>query len=222
MSEIDPVSIANSLLSLINTARTNPSQLKPYLNERIESFEGQVYTTGNVKYQSFEGKPAVEELLSHINVGELKNSHHLERNSYLDKAASMLGEHLSETGEISHSGKNSNTLEDRLSSLGLWKGNIAELISFQYLSASDFLLHWLINDGVESRGDRKHLLSPLYKKIGIHVGKNKDHGTQAVVVLAREFFERLEDGTFRDGVTEEPLFDESLGETIPEEIKELY
>lgn len=46
----------------------------------------------------------------------------LSRNTFLDKAAEQLAEHLGQNGIVSHIGKNGINLNERISKLGLWKG----------------------------------------------------------------------------------------------------
>ena len=207
------------IIKKINDIRTNSIDAKELLNKRLDNFDGTVYLAGNAKFQSLEGVEAVEDALEYFE--ELQPVKPLEVCPGLTKAAQEHALYLAETGECSHTGKDKSTLEDRLSVEGIWRGHISELLAFQYQEADDYVLHWIVNDGVESRGDRKQLVSSNFGKIGVALANHSTQGLIAVVVLAKDFVLRGKDGKLPEGIDNAPIYNDKMMDDIPEDIKEL-
>lgn len=94
----------------------------------------------------------------------------------------------------------------------------------QATNGLDFVLNWLIDDGVESRGDMKALLSSGFCHLGVATAYHKIHGLIAVVVLSKLFYERSkESGLYIEGDEAENATNISndLISRMPEEIREI-
>lgn len=76
---------------------------------------------------------------------------------------------------------------DRITSQGKWTGKIGEIIGVQPETGLNFVLQWMIDDGVKTRGDRKSILSPDFTRVGIAACPHKTYKTVAVVVFAESF-----------------------------------
>ena len=77
----------------------------------------------------------------------------LKRTEGLNRAAKILAESNGVSGKLSHVGPEDKTLQERLSDQGKWIGKIGECIGAQSTTGLDFVLNWLISDGIPSRAD---------------------------------------------------------------------
>jgi len=176
----------NDIATYVNQARSEPQVLIEEIKARLAAYEGKNFKTKDgVLYQSFEGKDAPEECVACLENAKSKPS--LQRIAALDLAAKDLCDHLGESGDVSHEGKDGSKMGDRISKHGKWTGKIGEVIGVQPTTGLDFVLQWMIDDGVKSRGDRKSILSQEFTKFGVAVGTHKTYKTVAVVVFAEKF-----------------------------------
>lgn len=208
--------LAKSIIESINKARTSPSQVRDLLNERLTCFEDKIVQVGNQKFQTQEGSTAVDDCKSYFEGTEAVST--LESCSNLTKIAEDHADYLSKSGETGHSNNNGENFLERLKAVGKWKGQVGELLAFQYQTANEFLLHWLINDGLKNRGDRLQILNSEYRKVGVAVSNHKDFGLVAVVVFVREF---TLIGEVVEGYEDGPMNNEKLEEELPEDLKKM-
>lgn len=221
-SGIDYTKISEDIFKLINSARTDPEKFISKVDARYESYDSQnCYMSHGIKYQTEEGKTAVEDLLSFLTTLGNSPLKPLERSSGLDKAAEELATHNGTTGEISHQGKEGSTMESRVSQYGKWVGKLGECIGVQAIDGNDFVLNWLIDDGIEGRGDMKSILNGGFTKIGISTTKHKIHGIISVVVLAKNFWEFDADGKLSEEGEKANNTNPELLDIVPPEIKQL-
>lgn len=220
--QIDYAQIGEDIVGLINSARTDPQRFISKIDERYESYDADnCYLSHGIKYQTEEGKTAVEDLLSFLTTLASSPLKSLERAAGLDKAAQSLADYNGEQGEISHQGQNGSTMENRVSEYGKWVGKLGECIGVQAIDGNDFVLNWLIDDGIEGRGDMKAILNGSFGKIGVGVAKHKVHGIIAVIVLAKNFWEFGEDGKLSEEAQQADNTNPDLLNIVPEEIKNL-
>ena len=185
MEGFDSNKIAQDIFEYINMARSSPEDFTAKVQMRLNNYEGKNFKVDDQLYQSFEGKDAPEEAIAALQVTKPKPV--LERAPGLDLAAKELADFLGESGEVSHKGKGDTRMGDRISKQGQWTGKIGEIIGVQPENGLNFVLQWIIDDGVKTRGDRKSILSPDFSKIGVAVGPHKTYKTVAVVVFAEAF-----------------------------------
>ena len=185
MEGFDSKKIAQDIFEFINMARSSPEDFTAKVQMRLNNYEGKNFKVDDQLYQSFEGKDAPEEAIAALQVTKPKPI--LERAAGLDLAAKELADFLGESGEVSHKGKGDTRMGDRISKHGQWTGKIGEIIGVQPENGLNFVLQWIIDDGVKTRGDRKSILSPDFTKIGVAVGPHKTYKTVAVVVFAEAF-----------------------------------
>lgn len=98
---------------------------------------------------------------------------------------------------------------------------IRECIGVQAIDGNDFVLNWLIDDGIEGRGDMKTILNGGFTKIGVGSAKHKVHGIISVIVLAKNFWEFDEEGKLSDEAEKAGNTNPDLLNTVPDEIKNL-
>ena len=220
MEGYDPTVTADDIVKYINMARANPSEWIEVLKERHASFEGKVFKTSDgTKYQSAEGPEAVDEALACFENAKAKSE--LERVPGLDKAAQELCEFNGETGGTSHIGKDDSRMGERIDRYGKWIDKIGECVAVQPTCGKDFVLQWVIDDGVKSRGDRKTVLNAEFTKIGVFSCKHKIYGTTAVCVFAKDFIPKDAEGNIPEHEEAAPKQNDQLLETMPEELKGL-
>jgi len=212
MADLDYPAIEAEVFRLINECRSNPSGMLQDIQNRLSSFEGNLFSAGGMKFESVEGEKAVEECLEYMIA--FSSVDELIRIPALDSAAKSLGTFLFEHGGLDHIGKDGENLIQRVEKLGQWRGELGEILASQYYNASDFMLHWLVCDGIDKRSDRLHILKKDYTSAGVFVGKHKEYGTCAVVIFSSKF---IPNGEEEDLST---IADSDLGE-IPDEIKYL-
>ena len=82
-------------------------------------------------------------------------------------------------------GSNYNT---RIEKYCKWGGSIYESIDYGHEARSplDVVLALLVDDGLQSRGNRKNLLGDSYKHIGIAAGPHKEYGRVVVITYAAQ------------------------------------
>jgi len=176
--------ISTELFHLINEVRTNPSGILHLLQERLTSFQGdgKCFISAGRKYRTVEGARAVEECFQFLT--QFECSRELVRDETLDQIAREQGEFLAEMGVFAHNGVNGSTLMERVEQKQEWEGTLGEIITGNYYTANDFLLHWLISDGSEIRGDRLQLLNNSYCKIGIHTCAHSSNGSISLLLFS--------------------------------------
>jgi hypothetical protein len=207
--------IAQELVNLINELRRSPKGFANNLQTRLNNYEGNNYTDLNgTKFRSVEGVKACKEALEFLQncpaVPELVSQPDIQR------CAQDHCDDLCKTGETSHSSSDGTSMGKRMDKYGVWSGKLGECIAVQSNNAMDFLLQWLIDDGVSTRGDRKTILSKEFSKVGVGVNlSHKTYKTCAVVVFAGVFG--------KDGSSEAPVpvQNDKLIEEMPEDLKKM-
>ncbi len=207
--------IAQEIAVLINQLRTDPKGFAQHLKKRLDSYEALNFTDcAGTKYKSVEGKEACQEAL--VSVESIQPLPALIVADGLNKCAQAHCDDLAATGETNHTGSDGSNMGKRIDRYGSWSGKVGECIAVLSTTAMDFVLQWLIDDGVKSRGDRKTILSKDFTKFGVGFnGAHKTYKTCSVVVFAGVFGE--------EGETDAPVpaQNEKLMEEMPEELKKM-
>lgn len=218
-NEFDPVTCADQIAKYINMVRTDPQGFMKYVQERLDSYEGKNFKQSGVLYQSQEGKDAPEECLASLENMTAKCE--MTRMPGLDKAATDLANFNGETGKTGHSGKDDSRMGERMDVYGKWIGKCGEVVGVIPSNGLDYVLQWMIDDGVKTRGDRKTIMNKEFTKFGVACAKHKVYGTTAVVTFAQDYVEKDSDGKLPEGALPEPTTNEELKNTMPEELKKL-
>jgi len=207
----DNMTTAEELLGAINKLRRSPLDFIEYLEKRLDSFVGDVFTDQNGgRYQSYEGASAVTQCIRKLRstspIQELKML------NQLNSVAGELSKYLCESGDVSHSGKNFSQLPDRLNKYGVASGEVGEIIAVQEQTAIDYILYWIIGDGDPDREDFSLLLNRRLKNAGISISPHPAQKYCVVVVLAQEFSATK---------SEILITQNSIKETLPDELEQL-
>jgi uncharacterized protein YkwD len=151
----------------------------------------------------------------------MKPKPELTRMPGLDKAALDLANHNGETGQTGHNGKNESRMGERMDQYGKWIGKVGEIIGVIPTNGLDFVLQWMIDDGVKTRGDRKTILNPEFGKFGVACAKHKIYKTIAVITFALDYVDKDENGNLPADFTPEVTTNDELKNTMPDELKTL-
>ena len=151
----------------------------------------------------------------------MKPKPELTRMSGLDKAAQELADFNGETGNTGHAGKAESKMGERMDAHGKWIGKVGEIIGVIPTNGLDFVLQWMIDDGVKTRGDRKTILNAEFGKFGVACAKHKIYKTIAIVTFALDYVDKDENGKLPENFGPEPTTNDELKNTMPEELKAL-
>lgn len=187
MEQLNPTAIETELFELINKARTEPKTFAPALRERYQTFKDKMWKKGDKWFNSREGDVAVREAFEFLE--EQKPLQPLKLSEPLRRAAKQHQEDLTKSGKNGHTGSDGSTLATRIEQQGRWKGGVSENLAYQQFTALDFLLYWIVNDGVTNRADRKNLFNQNFGICGLAVGSHPTLKSVVVLVIAGEITE---------------------------------
>jgi len=187
MEGLNPIAVESEIAEWLNKARRNPQVLVPHLEERLSTFKDKAWKKGDKWYNSREGNVPVQEAINYLKglkpVGELKCS------EGMTQAAKEHCHDMSSTGITGHSGTNGSTMAKRVEKYGKWKGGLSENLAYQQNTGLDFILYWVIDDGVTSRADRNNIFKPEFGVFGVAVGTHPKQKSCAVLVLGGQMAE---------------------------------
>ena len=194
---VSTTAVEINILDEINEARTNPTKYIAYLQEYKHLFRGNtVYFPNGSRMTTFEGIKAVDEAINFLKA--LPKTAPLKFSNGLSKPASLQITDLIEDSSLGHTGKDGSDLEKRLAKFG-FVGNIYAEILIQYVqNPREMVLTMLIDDGLKSRGNRKNILSPKFKQIGLAFGKDRKGDSLCIAIFTDSFQEKNSNvGSFR-------------------------
>lgn len=105
------------------------------------------------------------------------------------KAAREHAADMAATGITGHTGSNGSTMAKRVEQFGKWRGGLSENLAYQQTSGLDFVLYWVVDDGMASRANRGNIFKPDFGACGVAVGGHPKQKTCAVLVLGGEIAE---------------------------------
>lgn len=187
MDGINIADIEASIVEWIGKVRANPNAIIPHLEERLKSFNGKAYKKGDKWFNSREGDVAVKEALEYLKT--LSPLSPLRTSESLAQAAKEHSEDMSKSGITGHAGSNGSTMAKRVEQYGKWKGGLSENLAYQQTTGLDFVLYWIIDDGVSSRADRNNIFKPEFGTFGVAVASHPKQKTCAVLLLSGDVAE---------------------------------
>lgn len=188
-------SLESEILKELNTLRANPQSYIQYLEEMKKSFTGKFFKNSDgASVATVEGIAAVDEtidfLKKHASVSAFVFS------KGLTKAANQHLQDMVKNGFFSHRGTDQSMPLDRVGRYGTTV-SVSENMTEGSKSAREIILQMLISDGLVNRNQRKNLLDPQLKLIGISTGEGKK-GFLCVLVMTNSFEEAKNTGTTRN------------------------
>eukprot|EP00595_Chromulina_sp_UTEXLB2642_P003498 CAMPEP_0196764352 /NCGR_PEP_ID=MMETSP1095-20130614/5911_1 /TAXON_ID=96789 ORGANISM="Chromulina nebulosa, Strain UTEXLB2642" /NCGR_SAMPLE_ID=MMETSP1095 /ASSEMBLY_ACC=CAM_ASM_000446 /LENGTH=321 /DNA_ID=CAMNT_0042119651 /DNA_START=254 /DNA_END=1222 /DNA_ORIENTATION=- len=179
INDIKPFS--TDLVEEINKARLNPLAYAGVVQSRFERFvDDDVYLLPTGEYmKTAEGQEGVVDTVSYLR--GIPPSPPLQPSQYLEKAAL---DHLTDitlNDLVGHDGSDGSTLQSRIERYCQWRGVIGENIRLGSPSAIDIVMNLLIDDGNESKGQRRNILSNDYINMGAAIGPHDLYGSCCVL-----------------------------------------
>lgn len=158
----------------MNRARTDPASLIEFMNDRIDQFlpgTKNLKTGAGTLMVTQEGQSAVEEAQDFLS-GQ-KPLAELRWNNDIAEAAKEFVAQVGPEGIVGHQGTDGSSPEERVKKHFEQTGAAAESLKFYSLDARETVLSLIIDDGVPSRGNRKHIFGK-WDFFGCNTG---DHNT---------------------------------------------
>lgn len=187
MEALNPTQVRKEILEWINKARADPKVLVPFLQERHQTFKDKAWKKGDKWFNSREGEVAVKEAIEYLK--EAPSLKPLEVSEAVQRASDEHCEDMTKNGITGHTGTSGSTMAQRIEKQGRWKGGLSENVAFSQYTALDFVLYWVVDDGMPNRNDRKNIFNPAFGVCGISVGTHSKFKTCAVMVLTGEIKE---------------------------------
>jgi|JI10StandDraft_1071094.scaffolds.fasta_scaffold802007_1 uncharacterized protein YkwD len=177
--------IESEILEWVNKVRTNPKSIIPHLQERYESFKEKNYKKGEKWIATREGDVAVKEAIEFLK--EHPPQKPIATNENMQAAADEHRNDMSKNGITGHTGSNGSTLASRVEKMGKWKGGVSQNVAYQQETGLEYVMYWLIDDGMATRADRKNIFNIAFGFAGISAGTHPKFKTCAVMVLCGDF-----------------------------------
>lgn len=187
MEGFKPEEVEKEIVEWLNKARADPKCLIPTLEERYATFKDKAWKKGDKWYNSREGNVAVKEAIEFLK--EAPSLPALAISEGTQKAAAEHCEDMTKNGITGHQGSSGSTMANRIEKQGRWKGGVSENLAFQQTNGLDFVLYWVVDDGVKSRADRKNLFNPAFGVCGVSCGIHPKFKTCSVLLMTGELKE---------------------------------
>eukprot|EP01097_Dermamoeba_algensis_P003704 TRINITY_DN2536_c0_g1_i3.p1 TRINITY_DN2536_c0_g1~~TRINITY_DN2536_c0_g1_i3.p1 ORF type:complete len:483 (+),score=158.04 TRINITY_DN2536_c0_g1_i3:3167-4615(+) len=176
-----------SLWKELNKARVTPQLYAQSLKELLPNYEGLKYKIPGSKYARItkEGTSALEEAISFLNTVEPSPA--LELSEEFSRSCFDLCDDQGPSGGVGTTLSDGTPADQRLVRYGAWKKKVTEIINYGGLTPQDIVQQWLIDDGVSDRSNRRDVLDPVFKTVGISSGPHAKAMRMTVVSLAGAF-----------------------------------
>jgi hypothetical protein len=183
-SRTESQKIEDRVVTVLNMARTRPTDFLRILDDRIGSLNGLTYTDEAQEriVETLEGRQAVLEVYDVLE-GMVAKLLPLEINRNLQKSArDQLSCIAANGGEPTHMGEDGLSMQKRISSAIGKIGCEAECIVIGEGTAENIVLNLLIDDGLTDRPNRDIVLNKDFKSVGVAFGQTPD-GSYQICVL---------------------------------------
>ncbi len=174
-----------NLILAMNLVRSNPPLYADiYVKPFMAMYEGkQIHYPDGTIIKTEEGLIPVRELYDELM--QTKPLPPLKPSRGLSRAAASHAYYQSQNGQIGHDGQGG--MRKRIEKQGKWSGALGENISYGYQSGHEAVLSLLIDDGVQSRGHRKNILSPDFSTTGVSINTHPKYKWVHVIDYAGGF-----------------------------------
>ncbi|HWN68383.1 MAG TPA: CAP domain-containing protein [Haliangium sp.] len=186
MSELE-----RTVAAEINRMRRNPKAWVAALQRYRGYYDGRFLRLpgSEIPIQTFEGVAAVDEAIAAARAS--KPLPEMRVSPGLTRAAREHAKEIGAAGSIEHIGKNGSTPFDRMKRQGRLDGMAGENIGTAIHGAGELVvIDLFVDDGIDSRGHRKNLLSHRYNVVGVGCAPHKAYGTICVLDFAEGFEDR--------------------------------
>lgn len=203
MSDYMLSSLEKSVLDEMNLARTNPTQYAAYLEAWRSYYKGKTFKQpGVAAVETVEGAPALEEAINFLK--SAKPLPQLQLSKGMCMGAKDQSFDQSQTGDVSHQGKDKSFSWERVSRYGQWTAPVSENIAYDSGTAREIVINLIIDDGIASRGHRNNIFNASHIVAGISCGKHPLFGNMCVCTFAAGFTDKSQDGKSTESKTATP------------------
>jgi len=179
----------NVILEL-NMVRYNPAKYAQLRMKWMEVFYSNnlLKIPGKEVFQTNEGKVAYLDCIKALE--NAKSAPILYPSKGMTKGCELLVYDQSSTGNTGHKGSGNSSPTDRAKRFGQFNGYFAENIHYGDCEPGFVVISLLIDDGVQSRGHRKTILSADFNTVGVAIGSHKTYNEMCVTTYATKFIEK--------------------------------
>lgn len=181
--------LERAVLNEMNLARTNPSQYATYLEALRKYYNGKTYKQpGGAAVETVEGVSALDDAIKFLRNAKPLPPLQISKGMCMGAKDQSLDQ--SQSGGVSHQGKDGSFSWDRVARYGDWKTPVSENIAYDSGTARDIVINFLVDDGVPSRGHRLNVFNSVYVVTGVSCGKHPLFGGMCVCTFAGGFTEK--------------------------------
>lgn len=187
---IDYQKIEREFVDELNKFRANPQSMiqlleitSGYLKDKI------LWRPDEIPIVTVEGISAINEAIEFVqNITEPLSP--LINSEFLNQAARAHCNDVGYGGANSHVGSDGSSVFERVERFCEWTGSIVQTVDLGSKSGLSSLISLIIDDGVESRGNRLNLIRNDIKYIGVASGFHKDYRVCVISVYAKDIREK--------------------------------
>ena len=181
--------LEREVIDELNLARTKPKVYAGFLASYSLFFVGnELHEPGKIILVTREGKSAVNEAIKFLN--NQKPLAKLTASNGMSKGANDMVRMQGATTETGHQGRDGSTFSGRINRYGTWSGSSSENIDYGNNNARRIVMALIIDDGVASRGHRKSIFEPDFRKVGVAFGSHKTYNYMCVIEYAVSYTEK--------------------------------
>ena len=179
--------IEAEVIAELNFARTEPQRyaterLEPLL-KRFESDKLSYVNSEGDRMMTSEGVDAVVEAIAEMKKATPCGK--LTANPNLTKMAQAFATDLGKNGITGHVDSRGNGMNARFVEAGYSNNWTSECLDFGNRNAIDIVLSLIVDDGVQSRGHRKVIMTPKYTDVGVGFATHIEYDFCAVIDFLR-------------------------------------
>ena len=181
--------LEQEVISELNLARSKPKVYADFLTAYSGQFTGkELHEPGKPILLTKEGKGAVNEAIKFLK--NQKPLGLLTPSKGMSRGAGDMVKMQEVTTQVGHQGVDGSTVAERISRYGTWSGLCSENIDYGNNVARRIVMALIIDDGVASRGHRKSIFEPAFKRVGVSSGGHKTYGYMCVIEYAINYTEK--------------------------------
>jgi len=200
----DPITFLSKfeikIFECLNTLRTAPAAFADRMMEFRKYYDGNVLRIPNEPIvKTKEGTEAFDEAVNRLrNLEGTLCPFKLSRGLILACQDHVADHWTDEENRIGHKGTDGSTSQTRSRRYGNWGAQIGECLAYGDKDPFRAIMSLLIDDGMQTRSHREHILNEQYTVVGISSGAQKTQGIVIVTLMADKYEEDDEKFEERD------------------------
>ena len=180
--------LEREVIAELNLARTQPKVYAEFLSTYSSYFVGkELHEPGMTILLTKEGKDAVIEAIRFLK--NQKTIAVLTPSKGMSKGAGDMVRMQEVTSQTGHKGIDGSSFTERISRYGTWNGLCSENIDYGNNNARRIVMALIIDDGVSSRGHRKSIFEPSFRRVGVAFGSHRTYNYMCVIEYAVSYSE---------------------------------